>query len=173
VLTDAIVKNPVHVGNDGTGGWLTESMAGDPIALAPLSIDLANRQAYGRTMTTRDEVAAATAEAAATMQTQTVPVNVYEAPEALVVVAPLPAVMAEDVTLRLRPGTLHIQAVLRSAGPRDYLVHEWNYGGYEREVTVPSGFGSDLEARLGHGQLVVRVLRGDCSEGVTRHPKVI
>jgi HSP20 family molecular chaperone IbpA len=124
-------------------------------------------------MTTRDQVAAATARAAATMEMQTVPVNVYQATEALVVVAPLPAVMAEDVTLELRPGVLRIQAVLRSAGPRDYLVHEWDYGGYEREVNVPPGFGSDLEARLGHGQLVVRILRGDCARGVTRHPKVI
>ena len=92
---------------------------------------------------------------------QTVPVNIYEAPEALVVLAALPAVTPEDVTVELRPGTLRFWARLRSAGPRDYLVNEWDYGGYEREIELPDGYGSGVEATLSNGQLAVRVLRGD------------
>jgi HSP20 family molecular chaperone IbpA len=107
------------------------------------------------------------------MQMQTIPVNVYEATEALVVVAPLPAVMIGDVTVQLRPRVLRIHALLRSAGPRDYLLHEWDYGGYEREIAIPDGFGSDVEASLGHGQLVIRILRGECTEEVTCQPKAI
>jgi hypothetical protein len=42
--------------------------------------------------TSHEEVAAATAVTGRTMRPQTVPVNVYEAPEALIVVAPFPAV---------------------------------------------------------------------------------
>ena len=44
---------------------------------------------------------------------------------------------------------------------RDYLVNEWDYGGYERELDLPPGFGGGIEASLANGQLVVRVLRGD------------
>ena len=120
---------------------------------------------------TRDEeIRGATAATGQTMRLQAVPVNVYEAPEALVVVAPFPAVMPEDVTVELRPAVLRIAARLRSAGPREFLVHEWEYGGYEREIDVPDGYGSAIEARLTNGQLVVRVLRGPMAELLSVHP---
>ena len=94
------------------------------------------------------------------MAPQRVPVNAYQTPGAFVVVAPLPAVTDRDVTLTLTEGTLQICAELRSAGPRDYTIHEWEYGGYEREIAIPTGYGSGLEGTLANGQLVVRVLRG-------------
>lgn len=117
-----------------------------------------------------DEVVEATEATEATMRPQTVPVNVHEAPEALVVVAPLPAVAAEDVTIELRPGKLRFWAGLRSSGPRDYLVHEWEYGGYEREIDLPDGFGGGVEATLAKGQLAIRVLRGNATELRTIKP---
>lgn len=111
--------------------------------------------------TKHSDVVAATQAVGETMVPQQVPVNVFEASEALVVVAPLPAVTASDVTIELRPGQLRFWAQLRSAPPREYLVHEWHYGGYEREVDVPAGYGGGLEATLTNGQLAVRVLRGE------------
>ena len=119
---------------------------------------------------TQQEVADATAAAEAAMPPQRVPVNVYESPRALVIIAPLPAVTPSDVTIELSPGTLRFFAHLRSAAPRDYLVQEWDYGGYEREVDVPDGYGSALEATLANGQLVVRVLRGEPQGGLTIQP---
>ena len=107
------------------------------------------------------QVLDATASTEASMRPQRVPVNVYEASGALVIVAPLPAVKADDVTVELQPGRVRFWAHLRSAGPREYLLHEWNYGGYEREVDLPEGYGSGLEASLANGQLAIRVLRGD------------
>ncbi len=105
------------------------------------------------------------------MYPQSVPVNVYETTRALVVVAPLPAVRADDVRVEVHqgdPATLRFWAHVRSAPPRDFLVHEWEYGGYEREVDLPEGFGSGLEATLNNGQLAIRVLRGDAIElGIT------
>lgn len=95
---------------------------------------------------------------------QPVPVNVYEATGALVIVAPFPAVKADDVKVEIRPGdpaTLRFWAHVRSAGPRDYLLHEWEYGGYERQLDLPAGFGGGVEATLNNGQLAIRVLRGD------------
>ncbi|HUP70174.1 MAG TPA: Hsp20 family protein [Acidimicrobiales bacterium] len=117
-----------------------------------------------------DEVVEATEATEATMRPQTVPVNVHEAPEALVVVAPLPAVAAEDVTIELRPGKLRFWAGLRSSGPREYLIHEWEYGGYEREIDLPDGYGGGVEASLAKGQLAIRVLKGAATELRTIKP---
>ena len=117
-----------------------------------------------------EQVTEATAAASRTMRPQSVPVNVYEAPEALVVIAPLPAVTPEDVTIELRPGTLQISARLRSSGPREYLLHEWEYGGYDREIGIPDGYGSGVEASLTNGQLVVRVLKGPLTEAISVQP---
>jgi HSP20 family molecular chaperone IbpA len=118
-------------------------------------------------------VAEATAATERTMRSQSVPVNVYETTGALVVVSPLPAVKAEDVTIELRPGTLRFWARLRSAPPREYLTHEWEYGGYEREVEVPEGYGGSVEASLANGQLAIRVLRGTTSELVSVKPNAL
>src|SRR5437764_7501974 len=118
---------------------------------------------------THKKVVEATAEAAATRSPRQVPVNVYEATEALVVLAPVPAVTANDVTVELRPGTLKFFARLRSAGPRTYLVREWDYGGWEREIKVPDGYGSGVEASLINGQLAIRVLRGRSTGRILIH----
>ncbi len=104
------------------------------------------------------------------MRPQSVPVNVYEAPEALVVIAPFPAVRPEDVTVELRPGTLRVSARLRSSGPREYLLHEWEYGGYDREIGIPDGYGRGVEANLTNGQLVVRVLKGSPTDTISVQP---
>lgn len=119
---------------------------------------------------THEEVTEATAATEAEMRPQPVPVNVYEASEALVVVAPLPAVSGDDVTVELRPGNLRFWARLRSAAPREYLVHEWEYGGFEREVELPPGYGGGVEASLAKGQIAIRVLRGEATDLVTIHP---
>jgi HSP20 family molecular chaperone IbpA len=116
------------------------------------------------------EVLSATAEAEDEMRPQYVPVNVYESSGALVVVAPLPAVSGKDVNIELRPGNLRFWAHLRSAAPREYLVHEWHYGGYEREVDLPEGYGGGVEASLANGQLAIRVLRGEMAQPVTIQP---
>jgi HSP20 family molecular chaperone IbpA len=118
----------------------------------------------------RDAVMESTSATEQTMQPQRVPVNVYEASGALIVIAPLPAVTPGDVTVELRPGTLRFFARLRSAGPRTYLVHEWEYGGYEREVDVPRGYGGAVEASVTNGQLVIRVLRGETSQPISIRP---
>jgi HSP20 family molecular chaperone IbpA len=108
-----------------------------------------------------DQVVEATADTASTMVPQRVPVNAYETPGAFVVVAPLPAVTERDVTIELSNGQVHFWAELRSAGPREYVLHEWEYGGYERTIALPDAYRHDVEASLGNGQLVIRVLAGE------------
>lgn len=124
-----------------------------------------------RDLTQRDAVSQATADTERMMRPQEVPVNVWQASDALVVVAALPAVQPEDVAIDLWPGRLRITAALRSAAPRDYLVHEWDYGGFERELDLPDGWGGGAEASLANGQLAVRVLRGTVDGRATIRPK--
>jgi HSP20 family molecular chaperone IbpA len=121
--------------------------------------------------TAHREVVEATETAEATITPQEVPVNMYETSGALVIVAPLPAVMPDDVTIELHGNMLRIHASVRSAGVRDYLVHEWDYGGYVRELSLPEGFGAGMEASLANGQLAIRVLRGDPLNSLTIQPE--
>ena len=96
---------------------------------------------------------------------QRVPVNMYETTEALVLVLPLPGVMAEDVTIDVEDERVHINATQRSAAEKDYITHEWHYGPYERMVSVPPGFGGEAFATFGNGQLAVHLQRGDARAG--------
>ena len=91
-----------------------------------------------------EDVTQSTAHAEASMEPQSVPVNVYEAKEAVVIVAPMPAVTPGDVHVEVQPGepaSLRFWAHVRSSGPREYLVREWEYGGYERQLDLPAGYG--------------------------------
>lgn len=89
-----------------------------------------------------------------------VPVNIYEAEEALVVVAPLPGVMPGDITVAVEHGELRIAAAMRTPASKEYLTHEWHYGPFERTVTLPDGFGGGGTATYGNGQLAIRLTRG-------------
>ena len=104
------------------------------------------------------------------MTPQNVPVNAYETPGAFVIVAPFPAVKEEDVTVELTAGEVRFWAELRSSGPREYSIREWEYGGYERSVPLPDGYGAGVEASLANGQLVVRVLSGAHTSDARVHP---
>jgi HSP20 family molecular chaperone IbpA len=119
---------------------------------------------------TPEEVRANTEEVARSMVPQNVPINAYETSSAFVILAPFPAVTEDDVSVELTEGTVRIWAELRSAGPREYAIHEWEFGGYERSVELPPGFGSGVEAVLTNGQLVVRVLSGDFTDRQLIHP---
>ena len=94
-------------------------------------------------------------------ETMSVPVNVYQAEEAVVVITPLPGVMPDDIHLSVSENKLHISAAMRSAAPKEYLVHEWHYGPYDRVVELPQGFGGGGTATLGNGQLAIRLPRGE------------
>jgi HSP20 family molecular chaperone IbpA len=92
---------------------------------------------------------------------QHLPVNMFEASEAIVVVAPMSAVQPDDVRVSVEGRTLTIRADCRTEAPRDYLLHEWHYGPYERTLELPEGFGAGGEGTLGNGQLALRILKGD------------
>jgi HSP20 family protein len=98
-------------------------------------------------------------------QAQQVPVNMYETDDAVVVVAAMPGVMPEDVTIAAEGNVLTLRSDLRSVAPKDYLLHEWQYGRYERILQLPDGFDGAISASYGNGQLAVRVAREGQREG--------
>ena len=100
-------------------------------------------------------------ERAAEGRPQQVPVNMYETTDAMVLVAPLPGVMADDVEVSVDGGRVTLKAAMRSAAPKDYVLHEWHYGPYERTVELPAGFGGKAEATFNNGQLALRIERGE------------
>jgi HSP20 family protein len=119
-----------------------------------------------------DELAARLSEAVETAtHPQTVPVNVYETDEALVVVGALPGVMADDIEVSVVPGRLTITATMRTAAPKDYLRHEWHYGPYFREVEIPEDFGAQVTASFGNGQLAIQLGRGTPDGRVVGKPR--
>jgi HSP20 family molecular chaperone IbpA len=90
---------------------------------------------------------------------QEVPINMYEADAAYVVVAPLPGVMPDDIHVRVDGRRLSIEADMRSPAIKAYLIHEWHYGPYQRFVDLPDDCSGEFETSFGNGQLAVRVLR--------------
>lgn len=97
---------------------------------------------------------------------QEIAVNAYRTETSLVVVAPMPGVMPDDVEVTLSGTELSLRAQLRSDAPKDYVIHEWDYGAYERTVDVGEGYGAPVTASLGKGQLVVSLAAGgDAPDG--------
>jgi HSP20 family molecular chaperone IbpA len=94
-----------------------------------------------------------------------VPVNMYETDGAVVLVLPLPGVMADDIQVDIEDQRVHVNAAQRTAAEKDYIAHEWHYGPYERMVTIPSGFGGPATATFGNGQLALRIERGSARDG--------
>jgi HSP20 family protein len=90
---------------------------------------------------------------------QWVPVNVWKTDHALVVVAAMPGVADEDVTVNLSDGVLTLEADLRTAAPKEYLVQEWFYGSYRRDLEVGPDYGEPVTVSLGNGLLAVSIGR--------------
>jgi HSP20 family protein len=89
---------------------------------------------------------------------QAVPVNVYLTADDVVITAPMPGVEADDIDIEVHGTRLRLRAALR--GPhqmdRDYLVHEWTYGPYERVIELPIEVdASRANASHGNGVLVL------------------
>jgi len=98
-----------------------------------------------------------------TSSAQSVPVNVFESNDILMITAMMPGVQEEDVEVTARGNTLTIEARERAdikpeeTGKR-YLRHEWRYGPYHRMVELPYAVdASSAEATLGDGVLTVRL----------------
>ena len=94
---------------------------------------------------------------------QVIPINVFELPEGLMVVCPMPGLQPDDVELTMSENVLTIRG-RRSPGQedREYILKEWDYGPYVRTVEMP--FPVDPEhivATLNNGVLTVNLRKSE------------
>jgi HSP20 family protein len=69
-----------------------------------------------------------------------VPVNVFENDRELMVVAPMPGVAPEDISIDvLDDGRLTVRSRMHGEGQEriSYIRREWSYGPYERTIELP------------------------------------
>jgi HSP20 family protein len=69
-----------------------------------------------------------------------IPVNLYENARELMVVAPMPGIAPEDISVEVTDdGGLTLRAAEHGMGQEriEYVVREWSYGPYERRIELP------------------------------------
>jgi len=69
-----------------------------------------------------------------------IPVNLFENDGELMVVAPMPGVDPEDISIDVTDdGHLTLRAAMHGEGQEriEYLTREWSYGPYERTIELP------------------------------------
>lgn len=89
---------------------------------------------------------------------QSIPVNIFETENEIVVVAPTPGVEASNIDIHVEDEYLTIQTDKRGPGQERhrYLRREWSYGPYERTVEVPTDVDVDrANATYGNGIVTI------------------
>lgn len=69
-----------------------------------------------------------------------IPVNLFQNDRELMVVAPMPGVAPEDISIEVTDGgRLTLRATQHGEGQEriDYVLREWSYGPYERTIELP------------------------------------
>ena len=88
-----------------------------------------------------------------------IPVNIYQNERELMVVAPMPGVSAEDISVDVAPDdSLTLRAAMHGEGQEriEYLTREWSYGPYQRTVQLPCSVdASRANLAFGNGVLTV------------------
>ena len=112
--------------------------------------------------------------AGAAPDAQAVPVNVFEAEDFLMVIAPMPGLREEDIDITVRGNAITLaagaRADLKPESGKRYLRQEWHYGPYERTLELPCAVDAEsAEATFGNGVLTVR-LRKAATERLQRIP---
>jgi|ERR671922_1279500 HSP20 family protein len=88
-----------------------------------------------------------------------VPVNFFDNDRELIVVAPMPGIAPEDITVDVSDdGRLTIRAAQHGEGQERirYLLREWSYGPYERTIELPYPVDA-MRANLSYGNGVVTI----------------
>jgi HSP20 family protein len=107
-----------------------------------------------------------------TSQRQTVPVQVHQADDLMVLAAPMPGLEPEDISLCISGARITIHGDYRGSrqDQPEVLISEWTIGPYYREVILPEAVNGELaNATYGNGVLVLSMplLKSDQPSGVT------
>jgi HSP20 family protein len=88
-----------------------------------------------------------------------IPVNLYDNERDLMVVAPMPGVGPEDISIDVTAdGQLTLRAAQRGEGQEriDYIAREWSYGPYERTLELPYPVDA-MRANVSYGNGVLAI----------------
>ena len=88
-----------------------------------------------------------------------IPVNLYDNERELMIVAPMPGVAPEDISIDVTDdGHLTLRAAMHGEGQERirYLTREWSYGPYERTIELPAAVDA-MRANLSYGNGVLSV----------------
>lgn len=88
-----------------------------------------------------------------------IPINLFDNDRELMVVAPMPGVAPEDISLDVTDdGHLTLRALQHGEGQEriDYILREWSYGPYERTIELPTPVDAQrANVTYGNGVLAV------------------
>jgi HSP20 family molecular chaperone IbpA len=104
----------------------------------------------------------------------TVPMDVYERPDAFYIRAAIPGAQEEDVELSIEKDVVTLKGAVRcdhmGEGTKVYLL-ETPYGGFTRSVRLPEGCDAGAaEARFDRGVLTVRIPKAERPTSVRSIP---
>ena len=88
-----------------------------------------------------------------------IPVNLFDNERELMVVAPMPGVAPEDISIDVTDdGRLTLRAAQHGEGQEriDYITREWSYGPYERTIDLPCAVDA-MRANLTYGNGVLSI----------------
>jgi HSP20 family protein len=88
-----------------------------------------------------------------------VPINLFENDRELMVVAPMPGVAPEDISIDvLDDGRLTVRSQMHGEGQERirYLLREWSYGPYERTIDLPCAVDA-MRANVSYGNGVLSI----------------
>jgi HSP20 family protein len=100
-----------------------------------------------------------------------VPINLFENDRELMVVAPMPGVAPEDISVDVTDdGRLTVRASQHGEGQERiaYLRREWSYGPYERTIELPCDVdASRANLTYGNGVLSITFPKGQATRHAT------
>ncbi len=96
-----------------------------------------------------------------------VPINLFENDRELMVVAPMPGVSPEDISIDVTDdGQLTVRSAQHGEGQEriSYLVREWSYGPYERTIELPCAVDARrANVTYGNGVLSISFPKADAT----------
>ena len=102
-----------------------------------------------------------------------VPINLFENDRELMVVAPMPGVSPEDISIDVTDeGNLTVRSAQHGEGQERirYLLREWSYGPYERTIELPCAVDARrANVTYGNGVLSITFPKADANSAGRVH----
>ena len=93
------------------------------------------------------------------------PIDAYATQDAIVLVADVPGVNANDLQITFEGDTLTIRGEIKPAEQKNYLLRERMFGNFERTLTVNTPVDGDkIDARFDNGVLTLTLPKAEAAK---------